>query len=53
MVKNQLLHAPNGKKMTNQNYEELSNKKSSSLKKFSFDRLEKRRRTLQVPFLGR
>lgn len=27
MIKNQLLHAPNGKKMTNQNYEELSNKK--------------------------
>lgn len=27
MIKNQLLHAPNGKKITNQNYEELSNKK--------------------------
>lgn len=27
MIKNQLLHAPNGKKITNQKYEELSNKK--------------------------
>lgn len=28
MVKDQLLHALNGKKITNQNYEELSNKKN-------------------------
>lgn len=45
---------PNGKKKKpNQNYEELPNEKILWFKKFSFDRLEKRRRTFQVPFLGR